>query len=210
MKRIYKLSYACLFILLLPALLSAQDKKSEQKIKVIRDDGTGAKVVVDTLITGDMISDSLKLKDGTVIYLEHDGDRSYRMHPSENKHFFITTDSSSDSHRGRNRERYTVVTRNSREHGMNGDVIYINKEKVSDKGSDNKYDIYVTDSDRDSTVNKTKYVIAKDGMVVTVEGNDEARTKDLIKVIENKLGVTSERTDNKGTVKAEAKKAEKK
>jgi hypothetical protein len=70
----------------------------------------------------------------------------------------------SDSHEGRSREKYTVIARNSREHGERRD-------------------------DRDSTVNKTKYVIAKDGMVVTVEGNDEARAKDLLKVIENELGV---------------------
>ncbi len=168
MKRILKLAYACLFILLLPsALLSAQVKKSEQKIKIIIDDGSGSKVVIDTLITGDMRPDSLKLKDGTVIYLRHDGDGSYRMHPSENKRFFITysSDSSSDSHEGRSREKYTVIARNSREHGERWHT------------------------DRDSTVNKTKYVIAKDGMVVTVEGNDEARAKDLVKVIENELGV---------------------
>ena len=167
MKRILKIAYACLFILLLPSvLLSAQDKKSEQKIKIIRDDGSGSKVVIDTLITGDMISDSLKLKDGTVIYLRHDGDGSYRKHPSENSRFFITSsDSNSDSHEGRTREKYTIIARNSREHGERWDT------------------------DRDSTVNKTKYVIAKDGMVVTVEGNDEARAKDLVKVIENELGV---------------------
>ncbi len=167
MKRILKLAYACLFILLLPsALLSAQDKRSDQKIKIIVDDGSGSKVVIDTLITGDMKPDSLKLKDGTVIYLRHDGDGSYRLHPSENKHFFITysSDSRSDSLDGQRREKYTVISRNSREHGERLD-------------------------DRDSTVKKTKYVIAKDGMVVTVEGNDEARAKDLVKIIENELGV---------------------
>ena len=33
-------------------------------------------------------------------------------------------------------------------------------------------------------VEKTKYVIAKNGMVVTIEGNDEARAKELVKEIE--------------------------
>ena len=41
----------------------------------------------------------------------------------------------------------------------------------------------------------TKYVIAKDGVVVTVESKDEAKAKDLIKEIENKLGISEE--DNK-------------
>jgi hypothetical protein len=37
---------------------------------------------------------------------------------------------------------------------------------------------------------KTRFVIAKDGMVVTIEGTDEAKAKELAKEIEQKLGVT--------------------
>ena len=36
---------------------------------------------------------------------------------------------------------------------------------------------------------KTKYVIAKDGMVVTIEGNDEAKAKEILKDVESRLGV---------------------
>jgi hypothetical protein len=56
----------------------------------------------------------------------------------------------------------------------------------------------------------TKYVIAKDGVVVTVESNDEAKAKDLIKEIENKLGVNKEENQRKEIVKTETKKTVKK
>ena len=37
---------------------------------------------------------------------------------------------------------------------------------------------------------KTKYVIAKDGMVISIEGNDEAKVKEIVKDVESKLGVS--------------------
>jgi hypothetical protein len=49
----------------------------------------------------------------------------------------------------------------------------------------------------DSETEKSRYVIAKDGMVVTIEGNDDARAKELVKEIENILGVKSEGTGKK-------------
>ena len=60
------------------------------------------------------------------------------------------------------------------------------------------------------TVEKTRYVIAKDGMVVTIEGTDETRAKELAKVVEEKLGVNSEGTGKKETLKVESKKTIKK
>jgi len=56
----------------------------------------------------------------------------------------------------------------------------------------------------------TKYVIAKDGVVVTVESNDEAKAKDLIKDIENKLGVNKENIDKKEISNTETSKTVKK
>ena len=57
---------------------------------------------------------------------------------------------------------------------------------------------------------KSRFVIAKDGMVVTVEGNDEAKAKELVKEIENKLGVRNDGSEKKETVKVESKKTIKK
>lgn len=47
-------------------------------------------------------------------------------------------------------------------------------------------------------------------MVVTVEGTDEVRTKELVKEIENKLGVNNKETEKKETTKVESKKTMKK
>jgi hypothetical protein len=47
-------------------------------------------------------------------------------------------------------------------------------------------------------------------MVVTIEGNDDARAKELVKVIESKLGLNSDGTQEKETVKVESKKSIKK
>ena len=70
--------------------------------------------------------------------------------------------------------------------------------------------VEVADNDRDSSAEKTRYVIAKDGMVVSVEGSDEAKVKDLIKEIENKMGVNPDDSGKKETVTVETKKTVKK
>ena len=46
--------------------------------------------------------------------------------------------------------------------------------------------------------------------MVTIEGTDETRAKELAKVIEEKLGVNSEGSGKKETVKVESKKTIKK
>lgn len=159
---------ASLFALLVPLIMvSGQDKKSEQKIKVIVDDGSGTKVIIDTVYKDTPAPDSIKLNNGTVIYMKHHGKGIESGH-----------------HRGK--ECYTVTyssnsTANSRE-----------------------------DFDSDSTVEKTRFVIAKDGMVVTIEGKDEAKAKELAKEIESKLGVGTDGSDKKETVKVESKKIIKK
>jgi len=66
------------------------------------------------------------------------------------------------------------------------------------------------DGDNDSLADKTRIVIAKDGMVVTIEGNDEAKAQELAKEVENKLGINSEGSEKKETVKVESKKTIKK
>jgi ABC-type Na+ efflux pump permease subunit len=51
MKRLFKIVISAFIFGLLPlSILSGQEKKSEQKVKIIVYDGTGTKVVIDTLI----------------------------------------------------------------------------------------------------------------------------------------------------------------
>ena len=174
MERIRKIIYSSIIILLIPfSLALGQDKKSEQKVKIIVDDGSGSKVIIDTVYKDSSAPDSMKLKDGTVIYLKHSGEESDREHPDRKKHILITSSS-------------------------------------EDKETGKTVDVYVSENENESTTEKARYVIAKDGMVVTIEGNDEVKAKELAKEIENKLGVKNEVTEKKETVNVVSKKTVKK
>jgi hypothetical protein len=230
MKRIIKIICAAFFIIFMPVSLAVgQGSKSEQKIKITVDDGSGTKITIDTLIKDGPGPDSLKLSNGSVVYLRHRGDGSERHHKYKgNDHVFVTYSSNgnddgkeytevtvissdsaelaspgdgnnvkyytrSDRHEGRGGQKYKVITRDYKGNGDKGETINI-----------------YADNDNDSTMDKCKYVIAKDGMVVTVEGNDEARAKALVKEIESSLGVKSDGTEKKETIKVESKKTIKK
>jgi hypothetical protein len=202
MKR--KFLYASVFILMIPFYLtSAQDKKGEQKIKIVVNDGSGSKVVMDTTFSDNTGPDSLKLKDGSVVYMKH---------PYKGKDHIFVTYSSDGKNRGKEYREVTVI-RSDSAHGSNDNdnVTYYSNSSSNSSSTSNsfegnhnkKYRIITrnfNDSDNienDSTVNRTKYVIAKDGMVVTVEGNDEAKAKELVKEIESKLGVNDENVKKK-------------
>jgi hypothetical protein len=70
--------------------------------------------------------------------------------------------------------------------------IYINESNDSGKGEEKTINVKVNTDDNGETTKKTKFVVAKDGMVVTIEGNDEAKVKEILKEVELKLGVDKE------------------
>ena len=197
-------------------LANGQGKKSEQKLKVVVNNGSGTKVVIDTVFYGSQHPDSIKLKDGSVIYIKHHGEQ-VDMKENNGKEDFFVTYSSDDNNEGsevnkegRGNMKYKVITRSSRKEGDKSETIYINKNDSSDIDNEKTFDVYVSSDDKDSSVEKTKFVIAKDGMVVTIEGNDEAKAKELAKDIEAKLDVENKESDKKETVKVESKKIIKK
>lgn len=230
MRKISKIIFTAFFFMAVPfSLVRGQDKKSEQKIKIIVDNGTGKKVVIDTIFYDSPKPDSIKLSDGTVIYMKNYGDEKDLKHHTGKRHILITasddgTDNekefkevtviSSDSIASHepvySRKKYKVITRDSDGQDEKEEVIYINKGKNAEKEIESTFDVNVSDNDKDTIIEKSRYVIAKDGMVVTVEGNDDARTKDLVKEIKSKLGINNENTEKKETVKAESKKIIKK
>jgi hypothetical protein len=160
--------------------MMGQDKKSEEKIKVIVDNGSGTRIVLDTVFYDSPRPDSLNLKDGTVVYLKHKGE-------------------------GKAGHKYKVITRDSDGQSEKDEIIYINKGKDSDKEFEKTYDVTVSDNESESTIEKSRYVIARNGMVVTIEGNDDAKAKELVKLIEGNLGVTSDGSGKKETVRVESK-----
>jgi hypothetical protein len=89
-------------------------------------------------------------------------------------------------------------------------IIYINEGEAGLKDGEKTFNIEVKTDDSGNKVEKTKYVLAKDGMVISIEGIDEAKVNDLAKDIESKLGVNKTGTSEKPVVKAETKKTVKK
>jgi hypothetical protein len=159
------------FLLLLSALIvplssaTCQEIKTENTIKVILDDGSGAKTVMDTTFTNSTIPDSVILKNGKVIYF------------AENM---------KEVKDGKSPEKLIVTVTST-----GGDE------------SDKDFDTLEKLEKNDNHAEMTKYVISKDGVVVMVESKDEAKAKDLIKEIENKLGVSKEDSEKKETVKTQ-------
>jgi hypothetical protein len=60
--RSFLLFLSALFVPLSSAI--CQDSKTENKIKVVLDDGSGAKTVMDTICTNSQLPDSVILKNG--------------------------------------------------------------------------------------------------------------------------------------------------
>jgi hypothetical protein len=172
-----------------------QEKKSEKKIKVIIDDGSGVKTVIDTTFTNGPLPDSVILKGGKVIYFTGSGDEILTEKSPKNRLVTVTTTGNDE----KSREKTIIIT--------SDDATRTSKaEGDGDKDSD----ILEKLEKNDSETEMTKYVIAKDGVVVTVESNDETKAKDIIKVIENKLDVKSDDSEKKVVVKTETKKTVKK
>ena len=200
MNRIVKVVLSALILCLIPlSIISAQNKKSEQKIKIVTDDGSGTKVVIDTLIKGDNLIDSIRLKDGKVIFIHHPGSEAEMNIRGGSDHVFVTV--SDDGKESKEMVKtITIVSSDSSalKETLKGDNVYIYNNSNE------------TDAKTRYSAGKTSYVIAKDGMVVTVESNDEAKAKELISEIEKILDIKSEGSDKKETVKVETKKTLKK
>ncbi len=240
MKRAFKIICAAIFILFIPVShTNGQEKKNEKKIKIIVDDGSATRIVVDTLLNNSSQNDSILLKDGSVVYINRQGSESGLGNHKGKDNFTVTYSSngnnegnenkevtvissdssevndssnagtynytSSESHEGHGMRKYKVITRKSKGDGNNVEIYSIDKEEAPDREIENSISVNDSGNDKESTTT-TKYVIAKDGIVVTVQGNDEARAKELVKEIEAKMGIKSESSPNKEKVKAESKK----
>lgn len=221
--------------------VSAQEKKNEQKIKIIVSGDSGTKVVIDTLIKDGKMNDSIKLKDGKVIYIGHADNTGIVSHKSSPDHVWVTVSdddkesvrvtksmtivasdsaiitksdeggkvmilSSNDDSGESGNTQYRVISSDSRGKGIKGEkIIYINDGKSADKHMVKSFDVRSEFDENDSEEYSTRSIVAKDGIVVTVEGNDEAKVKELVKEIQEKMGVKPPASEKK-----EAKKSSKK
>jgi hypothetical protein len=246
MKRIIKIAFITLIICSIPILtIAGQDKSDMKHIKVVVVDKSGNKTELDTLLKECPIADSIKLKNGDIIYLRKHGTMAEITTGAEGHDcdMFVTVNSDNE---GKEKivKKYTIVADDSTKiikdgeaediivikrgkhfvEGKGGDVmvwssdktgskggnvIYINEGKEDLKKDKKIFNVEVTTDDSGKEVEKTKYVLAKDGMVISIEGNDEAKVKDLVKDIESKMGVKEE-TAVKPVVREETKKTLKK
>jgi len=237
MKRTGKIAFvAVLATLLLSFQAGAQEKKEQQKIKIVVADNAGTKVVIDTTFAGGSTPDSITLKDGNVIYIKSGkcdksgsdmadckaknvfvtvtddakgdknirkeitviaGDSAYSDQKGDGKKFVVVSDGKMATETSYN---VTVSTDTKGEGKSKNKTVYyyVSSDRDGKKGSPEKFDIEVnSDEPNVKDIEKSSYVIAKDGIVVTIEGGSEEKVKELATIIESKLGV---KKDNK-TVK---------
>jgi hypothetical protein len=97
-----------------------------------------------------------------------------------------------------------VMVWSSASSGEKDNVIYIQKGKADVKDGEKKINVEIREDGSGNKVEKTNYVIARDGMVVTIEGDNEEKVKELAGVIESKMGISEK--NNKQVVKEETKK----
>ena len=166
------------------SVVSGQEKKNEEKVKVVVSDKSGTKVVKDTVITWVGESDTLIMKSGKVI---------------------IISDESGDSH-GKCKQVKVIAHVDQDGKGSDQQYVYINKGKETDLSGDETFDIMVSDDEFDNDLDKTRYIISKNGITVSVEGEDEILIKELVKEIEKKLEINNDEP----APGAEVKKTEKK
>jgi hypothetical protein len=229
MKRTGTIAFiAVLAILFLSSEAGAQEKKEQQKIKIVVADDAGTKVVIDTMFTGNTTPDSITLKDGNVIYIKKGkckmgnmdktdckekniyltvsddekgdkkikkeitviaGDSAYSVNKVEGRKVIVMSDGKGNGETSYNVTVSTDDKGNSK--GKKNEVYYyVNADKDGHKGNSEKFNIEVSsDEPGIMEIEKSSYVIAKDGIVVTIEGGNEEKVKELAAIIESKLGV---------------------
>lgn len=177
---------------------SAQDKKEEKKIKIIVDDGSGSKTVLDTVILRSGSPEKIELKDGTIVFI---GKPEMNIEDlPEGKRVIVSVETDGDGEKQIEKSVYvssadspswTVSSAGDKEHvwvisSARGTGTKSEKHIVISSEGDEPVEWASEDSDA------TKYVIAKDGVVVTVESDDQKKAEEILKMVQDKLGVKSE------------------
>jgi len=167
-----------------------QEKKSDQRIKIVIADDDGSQTVLDTVIAGTMKHDTIMLSNGNRLYFEgedNDSGPGKRM-----KVYTVTTTSQGNDDKKEIRKEITVIRSDSDENEAAGSRQEGNIRGGSKVSGGNYSYTFRGDENKDSE--KTKYAINRDGMVVTVEGSDYEKVKELVREIESYL-------DRKATAK---------
>jgi hypothetical protein len=190
MKRTAVILSAGLIGLLPLSLTQGQEKKSEDKIKIIIVDKDGAKTIIDTTFTGSDKPDSIRLKNGSVVYIGKPGhgrgNEGSSVVDISGDNLYVYTGSENES-TGKGK-RYKVITRVEKDADKPvSKYIYINSDRDMTDIDNGKFDVSVDEDEFDNDSDKVRNVIAKDGIVVTIEGKDEEKVQALAKEIEKAM-----------------------
>jgi hypothetical protein len=197
MKRIMKIALAITVVMMTATSFAlAQEKEVQQKIKIVVEDKNGREVVVDTTLSHVTRVDSIRLNDGKILYINEGDDftTSHITGGGEGDHIVIVKSvSGKQQPEGENKEILAWVSAGSDAHGHS--TVHISNEGEALKDGEKRYDIKVTTDESGKEIEKTSYVLSKNGMVVTIEGDNEEKVKELAALIEAKLGAG--KTDSK-------------
>lgn len=182
MKRISRFFFLFVLIVFVPlSMVSGQDKKTEKKIKVVIADKDGEMTIIDTTFTGDSMPHSLTLKEGKVVYLASPGEGMVHLKSAGGKGTIYVTCTEDEDGTLSHQEKVIVMSGENGEWTImpsTGSVKHIYAKADTDG-----------ETEIDTNIDITKYVIAKDGVVITVESKDEDKAKDIIEALEKELKI---------------------
>ena len=191
MKSIKSIITTSFLIFLIPfAFAAGQEKKSEQRIKIVIEEDGGPEVILDTLITGKPLSDSIVLKDGKTLYLIQEGSDNAPCTPGSKKYIVTASASDGGDQTKQINKEITIISSDSDISDEKGCAKIMQLNCGSSKTGE-IYTYTIRSDNNDSNSERTKYVIARDGIEITVEGSDYARVKEYIKDIEKMMDTKS-------------------
>jgi hypothetical protein len=193
MNRIEKIIMTCLLVVLIPAVLtSGQDKKSEQRIKIIVAEDGGSKVLIDTLITGESPEDSIILKGGKTIYLTRADNEGSEAADGSGQYIVTTTVTDGADSKKEVTKKVRIISSDSGMDAGSGSG-KCKQAHCEELVNGKNYSYTVVSTDKEPGSDMAKYVISKDGLRITVEGSDYDRVKEVINKIEKSLDDTGKK-----------------
>ncbi len=198
MKKTFRISLLIISALFLTvAFVNGQDKKEQKKVKIIMSEGGKKSVIIDTTFTGTDTPDSIILKDGNTVYINSDDVLSdEKGNPGINKKISIRVTSSGENDKELS-EGITVITdagdADVKDSKTGKTYAYVISDKKSSGNPHKRIEYYIDKKEDGSSADMSNYVIAKDGVVITIEGANEDKVKEIASFIEDRMGVKKDK-----------------
>jgi hypothetical protein len=178
MKTLIKNLLLILMICSIPLSMAfGQEKKTEQKIKIVVADKSGTKTVIDTTFTAGSMPDSIVLKDGEVIYLARPEKGLTISKSKSGGEKVMVTVTALDEGDKKKEERVMIMsgdgetwTTASAGEGKKRVYVFANAEGSGDKPL--KKIIVSSDDDEEINYEGEKVIIVKDGKVIKSDGGE--------------------------------------